>query len=66
VFRATFTETLGGTDERQPDVGDQARVKFHAGSQKVRFDRSVPREDAKASPAADRIGFDAIANSPAG
>ena len=63
AFRATFTELFTGDIERQPDVGDQARVKFHAKDHKTKFDRSALAEEASAEKDADRREFDALAHS---
>ncbi|MHB8660165.1 MAG: SHOCT domain-containing protein [Solirubrobacteraceae bacterium] len=66
VFRATFTELFAGDYEHRPDVGEQARVKFHAKSEKVEFDRRALEKQAKASTDAGHDRFKAIANAAPG
>jgi hypothetical protein len=66
TFRATFTELFKAQNERRPDVGDEARVKFHAKSGKVQFDRSPLRSEGKATAGAARQEFEAIATAAPG
>jgi hypothetical protein len=66
AFRATFTELFEGFDGRQPDVGEQARVKFDAKHQKVEFDRSALREEYAASKTAQKERLAAIASAAPG
>jgi hypothetical protein len=61
VFRATFTELFRGVQDRRPDVGDVAKVKFQAKSKSVKFDRDALRDEKKMVVDAFRGDFEALA-----
>jgi hypothetical protein len=64
VFRATFTEIFQGDSERRPNVGDVARVKLHAKSKEVKFDRDALKSEKKVVANADHAAFAALASAP--
>ena len=64
VFRATFTEMFEGDSERRPNVGDVARVKFHAKNKEVKFDRDALKNEKKIVANADHDAFAALASAP--
>ena len=65
TFRASLTE-LFHTDEREPDVGDWARVKFRPKDNAVKFDRSAIANAATATKEASRARWDALASGEPG
>lgn len=58
-FRAIFKESMPAGP---PEVGQQARVKFHPKSQKVKLDRSALRAQKQALTAESEKKFEAIAS----
>ena len=65
TFRATFTEIFEGFQGRQPDVGQQAPVKFDK-KKKVEFDRAALHEEWKEKEEARKSGFKALAEAAPG
>jgi hypothetical protein len=60
AFRATFIELFEGFDGRQPDVGEQARVKYGK-DRKVEFERDGLRQDYKTAELARKDAFATLA-----
>jgi hypothetical protein len=65
VFRATFKQPFDASID-VPDVGDQARVRFQRGGQKVELDKSDLRDAKKEDAQRERARFDEIAGAPPG
>jgi hypothetical protein len=64
-FRATFTEAFEGFQGRQPAAGEQAPVTFNK-KKDVKLDRKALHEEWKAAEAAQKSGFEAIAEAAPG
>jgi hypothetical protein len=65
AFRATFTELFEGFDGRQPDVGEQAPVKYGK-DRKVQFDRDALQSEYQATEHARQDAFATLAAAPPG
>jgi hypothetical protein len=64
VFRAEFTQPQ--EDIRMPEVGEQARVRFHPRSEKVELDKSELRNAREQAQELATERFEAIADAPPG